>query len=518
MSKKQINNRLDNLFAGFEEKEPSQPIETAERFKSWSWSVNLEAKYTECSPEVVDSLGYPASSFLNRPLFTYAVSPDCSGTLRSVINENTFPTEIEVKFISKSREMVMVRSTIFASFDENGQRSGFHGINLEIDRQPLAQKLIEEIPALHKADRNGPQKTNGGNGHSPEPVAAESEEIANTTGLFKAPVPQVPSTVALTAPIQIGGKTESILEVLGDNPGRKWSEDERLLVDEVARQLSLAIENARLYQDIRKALASLETRERYQANIARAVAILSELGTSALPDFLDALGQATLCDKITFAEYFPKGTAGWKPKEDWINSASEPVLKKSLWKIDASAMPNWKKELSEMGWATGTVNDAPSPERDYLKENRVGSTLLLAVTYAGVDEPGFIAFDRVNPNLAWQSEEISLLRVGVDAFSNTNARQDLLVRLQSSLKETESLYNTSHRLAMATELEDMVSVIMTGIQPHIFNRASLILFETDNQGKLSKIKVSATWYNGKGTPPPSVGSEYPVSKFIPAVL
>ena len=513
MSKKQINNRLDSLFAGFEEKEPSRPIEAVEGFKSWSWSVNPEGKYIECSPEVVDCLGYPSSSFLNRSLFTYAVSPDCSGILRSALNENSFPTETEVKFITKSRELVTVRSTIFASVDEDGRRSGWHGINLEIDRQPFIQKKIDEKPAPRKTGSLSLSKATEAEDRSPEVVVDESEARAITPAAFKAPVPLVPSTTALTAPIQIGGKTEALLEVVGDNPVRKWSEDERILVEEVARQLSLAIENARLYQDIRKALASLETRERYQANIARAVAILSELGTSALPDFLDALGQATLCEKITFAEYTPKGGPGWKPKEDWINSGTGATLKKNLWKIDASSMPNWKKQLSEIGWATGTVNDAPFPERDYLRENHVGSTLMLAVTYAGSDEPGFIAFDRINPNLPWQSEEISLLRVAVDAFSNTNARQDLLVRLQSSLKETESLYNTSHRLALATDLEDMVSVIMTGIQPQPFNRASLILFETDNQGKLSKIKVSTNWYGGKGTPPPAVGSEYSVNVY-----
>jgi signal transduction histidine kinase/DNA-binding response OmpR family regulator len=508
MSKKQLNNRLDSLFAGFEEKEPSQPLETKEGFNSWSWSINPEGKYTECSPDVVDCLGLPSSSFLNRSFFTYVVSPDCSNELRAALNDNTFPAETEIKFISKSRELVTVRSTIFESVDEDGKRSGFHGINLEIGRQPLVQKQIEEKPIPRKSEPTATKKSSGSNGHAPEVAKPEVEEKAAPPTLFKSPVALMPSTTALTAPIQIGGKTEALLEVLGENPNRKWSEDERILVEEVARQLSLAIENARLYQDIRKALASLETRERYQANIARAVAILSELGTSALPDFLDALGQATLCDKITFTEFTAKGNPGWRPKEEWVNPAIEPVLKKNLWKIDSTSIPEWKKQLSEMGWATGTVNDAPSIERDYLKENRIGATLLLAVTYAGSEEPGFIAFDRVDANQPWQSEEISLLRVGVDAYSNTNSRQDLLVRLQSSLKETENLYNTSHRLAMATDLEGMVTVIMTGIQPHIFNRASLILFETDNQGKLNKIKVSANWYGGRGTPPPPVGSEY----------
>ncbi len=44
------------------------------------------------------------------------------------------------------------------------------------------------------------------------------------------------------------GSVEQLLELLDSDPNRQWSEDERLLVEQIAGQLSLALENARLFQ------------------------------------------------------------------------------------------------------------------------------------------------------------------------------------------------------------------------------------------------------------------------------
>ena len=44
-------------------------------------------------------------------------------------------------------------------------------------------------------------------------------------------------------------KTDLTLEFLDDDPERTWSEDEILLVEQVSSQLSLALENARLFEE-----------------------------------------------------------------------------------------------------------------------------------------------------------------------------------------------------------------------------------------------------------------------------
>ncbi len=515
MSKKLTSPRLDSLFAGFEDAEPCLPVETIEAPHCWTWSVGLDGKYLQCSPEVGDSLGFKPESFINRSMFTYAISPESSGSLRSTIQDQVFPTEIEIKFVSKSGELITVRSTIFQSFSEDGSNTGWHGVNLEIGREQIFPEFKPEKRLSPKGQVNrstvekvftAPDSKKDGSPEKPNVTAHPIPPDSKEHGI---------STRSISAPIEVGGKTEALIELIGDAENRKFSVDDRLLVEEVARQLSLALENARLYEDIRKAMAALENRERYQANIARAVAILSQSGTAALPEFLDALGQATRCGKITIAEHRNANHGHWIPVAEWNNPDFTVRLKPSRWEIDVSAFPNWRKQLVETGWAGGTLSDAPTPEKDYLRENNLGTSLLLAVAQSGSSEPGFIAFDHVDSSQAFKKEEIGLLRVAADAFSNTLARQNLLGELQFSLKETETLYNTSHKLALATDIPDMVSIIMTGIHSQLFNRAFLVLFEMDSQGKPGRLSIRANWYSGNGAPPPSVGFELPADIFFP---
>src|SRR5690606_14297513 len=48
------------------------------------------------------------------------------------------------------------------------------------------------------------------------------------------------------------------------------------LLSTVATQVAIALENANLFEEIRTALEAIENRERYQSNVARAVAVLTE--------------------------------------------------------------------------------------------------------------------------------------------------------------------------------------------------------------------------------------------------
>ena len=49
------------------------------------------------------------------------------------------------------------------------------------------------------------------------------------------------------------------MEIVDDTPGRVWTEDERLLIKQVTDQLTLALENARLFQETQSALSETRT-------------------------------------------------------------------------------------------------------------------------------------------------------------------------------------------------------------------------------------------------------------------
>ena len=68
----------------------------------------------------------------------------------------------------------------------------------------------------------------------------------------------------MTLAFQAGRNTWATLQVMDESEQRKWNQDEQLLVKQVADQLSLALENARLFQ---------ETQSR-----AEELAVLNEMG------------------------------------------------------------------------------------------------------------------------------------------------------------------------------------------------------------------------------------------------
>ena len=85
-----------------------------------------------------------------------------------------------------------------------------------------------------------------------EQVQPSSPELPSVTKARRAvelvsPVSQTDSTLSLA--FQAGQDSWATLEVLDETEAREWTQDEQLLVKQVADQLSLALENARLFQE-----------------------------------------------------------------------------------------------------------------------------------------------------------------------------------------------------------------------------------------------------------------------------
>ncbi len=280
------------------------------------------------------------------------------------------------------------------------------------------------------------------------------------------------------------------------------------LLSTVAAQATTALENANLFAEIRNALASIENRERYESNVARAVATLTEFGSRSLHEVLSILGQAAQAHRVYFAEV-REGADGpeWQAAAIWTDPAfSDRLGSTPIQHIPVSQFAYWASRLQENGVVSDPIEKLPQAERDFLTSQNILASLLLAVP-GKQSVSSFIAFDQLENRRPWLAEEIGVLRVASDALSNTVIREDLLEQLQSSLDETENLYNASHRLALANDMQEMVAAITSGMQPSPINRAELILFDTDGMGRPVGMRVEATWHSGRGAPPVSVNTK-----------
>ena len=109
-------------------------------------------------------------------------------------------------------------------------------------------KLFTDITAEISADPKLETPTT-----APEPGSHETNENASdlepieNSQIINDPVVEKSSVLSLA--FQTGHNRWATIQVMGESDERKWSQDEQLLVKQVADQLSLALENAQLFQE-----------------------------------------------------------------------------------------------------------------------------------------------------------------------------------------------------------------------------------------------------------------------------
>lgn len=298
-------------------------------------------------------------------------------------------------------------------------------------------------------------------------------------------------------------------------------EEDHLLMSEVVKELNLALENARLYEQAQDELserikAEQETGRRNKdlAAITQAVALLTEQGSRGLPLVLKTLGEATESDRIYFAQIREdEFGAYWRATQRWCVPEKEGQFDHArIARLPISSVPKWADDLHNHGWAGSNLSNASALEREYLIGQGIQSTLWVAVS-GRATTPSFIALERLNRDQSFKSEEINAYKVVADGLSNTFTRETLLEQLQLSLDETENLYNASHKLALATNLNEMVTAITQALVVPALNRGVLLMFERSPQNAIRRIIVAANWFSGRGSPPPAIQSEYSVPLF-----
>jgi signal transduction histidine kinase/DNA-binding response OmpR family regulator len=254
------------------------------------------------------------------------------------------------------------------------------------------------------------------------------------------------------------------------------------LLSTVASQATIALENAKLFGEIRTALAAIENRERYQSSVARAVAALTEYGTQKLSDVLEILGRGAKTGRVQYYCHIENEPASyWTPVAAWTNpEQSNQFIQPSPKKLPGGQYSYWAQALQDKGWISGSSDDLPISERVLLKSQGIRSTLMISV--AGKSKtPGFIAFEQVENNRRWQNDEINILQVAADALANTLLRENLLDQLQASLNETEkllaetaALYQISTGISQASSLKDLLNLLIKKAAPTGADQAAVI--------------------------------------------
>ncbi len=319
------------------------------------------------------------------------------------------------------------------------------------------------------------------------------------------PIPQS----MLAVPMLTGERVLGIIALQDYTKESAYSQIQVDLLSNIASQTANALENAYLFQEIQNAFQAIENRERYQANVARAVATLTEQGSASLPTVLELIGQAAKTDRVYFAESYDSDEGVyWRVYSQWQRPGATSTLKPLRSQdIPANRLTYLANQLRERSWLSITPQDIPANDIRWLMTSKTASLLILSVK-TKASTPSFIALEEFDETRKWLNEEINVLRVAADALANTFVREDLLQQVQSTLEETENLYNTSHELALANDFSEMISAIAEGLHIAHINRGLILLTEHDSHNNLTGLRTTASWHNGFGSPPPEDGSNF----------
>jgi signal transduction histidine kinase/DNA-binding response OmpR family regulator len=395
MSRKRLQNRLDRLFADLEQDTSvaTAPVAIAtdamERKGSplpgWTWECDHQGRYTFCSSEIKEYLGLESTTLLGKNFAEHLLELHSVEALRNALEAKHFPLDVDLVYrIPPENRLVPVKMHVFAPPPNNGHQSGFHGFtqilthlevrdphpepNQQISPSALPSGIPDPTPdrQLKKRSKSAPKSippkgdlSNLGfisDGKSLHPAhdlltnAGRKSLTENTPVILDTEDPGKVAVIAHSLPLESQG-SRLLMEILDEDNPRAWSSDERLLVEQVADQLSLALENARLFQQTQEALAETEMLYRASAEL-NAARSFSEI-LDVLRDYT-VLGKA---DRLVSINQFEQQWAGnslpewvipishWTQLSDEILAPRYPISKFPALKLLSPSLPTIFEDL-----------------------------------------------------------------------------------------------------------------------------------------------------------------------------
>jgi PAS domain S-box-containing protein len=279
------------------------------------------------------------------------------------------------------------------------------------------------------------------------PLPSESAYVQET---------QSSSTSAFAVNFQTGNQDWATLRIEDEAARREWTSDEQLLVKQVTDQLSLALENARLFQETQEALDTTRAR-------AEAENLINDIATA----FLNVTDPAKIDEEITrslqrvgmflgidraciflFTEdgLNMDNTHEWRAEnvESYIGKfhdvprSSLPYMMKSLNNMDAFVVPNVAALPTE-----GQMDKA------HYQRERVQSIMSVPLVLQN-QTVGFIGLDSVHKLRDWREEDVTTLRlfgqIAISALERAK-NQNALAKSEADLR------------ALFSSMEDVVFVV-----------------------------------------------------------
>jgi len=300
MPRKQSRSRLDLLFEQLEKESVRSPSGSARPYPGWTWECDPQGKYRACSAEVEQILGRSPDEFIGQPVFRFSLTAASAQIVKQILiragtgDGEPYSTQAAVEFVA--RDGLSVPGILHLNRPATGGWNGFFRLTpprqepepgdpgllapilqqapqppggaevfppaaparkpLARGRRPLPRPSLKpRRPAPLPASGFMPQTGRGSRARAPfsyplprPPSEAGRQSLEQARPVSRDGGPGQEAVIAVPV-LSPEGAPDLLLEILDEDASRRWSPDERLLVERVADQLAIALENARLFAE-----------------------------------------------------------------------------------------------------------------------------------------------------------------------------------------------------------------------------------------------------------------------------
>jgi GAF domain-containing protein len=523
MSKRQLNNRIKSLFAELgaetqvdEPRQDSLPT-------GWTWESDAGGNYIAVSAEITRCLGYQPERFIGKTLFE-GLTPETAPTLAQALESEHFPVDLQLNYKTLSGASLPTNVQLYPvpwQPEEIFHREAIQGWRAVVHpADPSAQAITPpskrskptRTAQAGKARQTQGEKAAPGAATSPQtPVAplawmgapmgyqAENhhlqptQEVLTDLGLISLGETEVisrpssadePAILAISKPLA-NGEASLLLELLDEEPGRKWNDSERMLVEQVVDQMSLALENAQLFQQTQNALAA--TSALYAASAAFSAA-------QSYADVLDALRNHTIlgeADTLLAIHYFERPWTATHPTEAfeilsiWSAPQKTPESELRQFRLRPDSSPEEAPFLNaeritihNLFAEADSGNKLLGAYRDQFRANN----LVFVPLVTGGQWLGFISAGYSAPVQFSQEEERRLMALAGQAAITINNLHLLAETRQRNL-ELAAINSVIAAASRSLALEEMLNEVLGRVLETVGYSAGLIAL-TDANGEL----------------------------------
>jgi len=276
---KKLNKRLSDLFADLEG-EITQPPDEEKELSGWTWEIDSQGLYSHCSPEVEEILGVKPEDFLGERLTTFKLAAGSQGRLTASLESKQPKSELTLQFLTADEFFISARMYIIYIPADDGVEEHWRGFAQIIQDETTPESASPPPLSLSSISSLS----------MPEGIAIEDDQFYSVSTPYSAIGQQslelrqtilheatsdIPASMAV--PVELQQQALGLLEFIDENPNRHWSKEEQRLVEEVAGQLSLALENARLIQEITEQSKELALINRVVSQVASSLDLSQSL-------------------------------------------------------------------------------------------------------------------------------------------------------------------------------------------------------------------------------------------------